>query len=89
LADGKETGKTITLNESNNWTHTWTDLAEKAKGKTIDYTVKELTEVKGYEVSINNQDMGDLNITNTYKPESTKVSGEKVWKDHDNQDGKR
>ncbi|PNZ73366.1 Cna B-type domain-containing protein, partial [Mammaliicoccus stepanovicii] len=32
LADGKETGKTITLNESNNWTHTWTDLAEKAKG---------------------------------------------------------
>ncbi|PNZ72272.1 Cna B-type domain-containing protein, partial [Mammaliicoccus stepanovicii] len=32
---------------------------------------------------------GDLNITNTYKPESTKVSGEKVWKDHDNQDGKR
>ena len=29
--DGKATGKTATLNESNNWTHTWTGLDEKQK----------------------------------------------------------
>ncbi|MGT2341188.1 Cna B-type domain-containing protein [Staphylococcus aureus] len=31
--DGKATGKTATLNESNNWTHTWAGLDEKAKGQ--------------------------------------------------------
>ena len=32
--DGKATGKTATLNESNNWTHTWAGLDEKAKRST-------------------------------------------------------
>nr|WP_069725094.1 Cna B-type domain-containing protein [Staphylococcus aureus] len=52
--DGKATGKTAILNESNNWTHTWTGLDEKAKGQQVKYTVDELTKV---------------NVTNKYTPE--------------------
>lgn len=89
LANGEPTGKTATLNVDNDWTHTWQDLDEKAKGKDIQYTVKETTKVKDYTTSINNDNIGNLIITNAYTPETTKVEGEKVWKDHDNQDGKR
>lgn len=89
LANGEPTGKTATLDVDNDWTHTWQDLDEKAKGKDIQYTVKETTNVKDYDTSINNDNIGNLIITNAYTPETTKVEGEKVWKDHDNQDGKR
>ncbi|MEN0511350.1 Cna B-type domain-containing protein [Staphylococcus aureus] len=87
--DGKATGKTATLNESNNWTHTWTGLDEKAKGQQVKYTVEELTKVKGYTTHVDNNDMGNLIVTNKYTPETTSISGEKVWDDKDNQDGKR
>lgn len=89
LANGEPTGKTATLDVDNDWTHTWQDLDEKAKGKDIQYTVKETTKVKDYDTTINNDNIGNLIITNAYTPETTKVEGEKVWKDHDNQDGKR
>ncbi|WP_415409282.1 Cna B-type domain-containing protein [Staphylococcus agnetis] len=89
LANGEPTGKTATLDIDNDWTHTWQDLDEKAKGKVIQYTVKETTKVKDYDTTINNDNIGNLIITNAYTPETTKVEGEKVWKDHDNQDGKR
>ncbi|PTH61696.1 collagen-binding protein [Staphylococcus agnetis] len=89
LANGEPTGKTATLDIDNDWTHTWQDLDEKAKGKDIQYTVKETTKVKDYDTTINNDNIGNLIITNAYTPETTKVEGEKVWKDHDNQDGKR
>ncbi|HHX0181085.1 TPA: Cna B-type domain-containing protein, partial [Staphylococcus aureus] len=67
--DGKATGKTATLNESNNWTHTWTGLDEKAKGQQVKYTVEELTKVKGYTTHVDNNDMGNLIVTNKYTPE--------------------
>ncbi|WP_289780804.1 Cna B-type domain-containing protein [Staphylococcus agnetis] len=89
LANGEPTGKTATLDIDNDWTHTWQDLDEKAKGKDIQYTVKETTKLKDYDTTINNDNIGNLIITNAYTPETTKVEGEKVWKDHDNQDGKR
>ncbi|HDK4418441.1 TPA: Cna B-type domain-containing protein, partial [Staphylococcus aureus] len=76
-------------NESNNWTHTWTGLDEKAKGQQVKYTVEELTKVKGYTTHVDNNDMGNLIVTNKYTPETTSISGEKVWDDKDNQDGKR
>ncbi len=31
--------------------------------------------------------MGNLIVTNKYTPETTSISGEKVWDDKDNQDG--
>ncbi|HDF3357632.1 TPA: Cna B-type domain-containing protein, partial [Staphylococcus aureus] len=64
--DGKATGKTATLNESNNWTHTWAGLDEKAKGQQVKYTVEELTKVKGYTTHVDNNDMGNLIVTNKY-----------------------
>ncbi|HDK9088616.1 TPA: Cna B-type domain-containing protein, partial [Staphylococcus aureus USA200-NRS383] len=67
--DGKATVKTATLNESNNWTHTWTGLDEKAKGQQVKYTVEELTKVKGYTTHVDNNDMGNLIVTNKYTPE--------------------
>ena len=67
--DGKATGKTATLNESNNWTHTWAGLDEKAKGQQVKYTVEELTKVKGYTTHVDNNDMGNLIVTNKYTPE--------------------
>ncbi len=73
LANGEKvktaTGKTATLNESNNWTHTWTGLDEKAKGQQVKYTVEELTKVKGYTTHVDNNDMGNLIVTNKYTPE--------------------
>ncbi|WP_105995138.1 Cna B-type domain-containing protein [Staphylococcus agnetis] len=89
LANGEPTGKTATLDIDNDWTHTWQNLDEKAKGKDIQYTVKETTKVKDYDTTINNDNIGNLIITNAYTPETTKVEGEKVWKDYDNQDSKR
>ncbi|WP_188350589.1 Cna B-type domain-containing protein, partial [Mammaliicoccus stepanovicii] len=59
------TGKTITLNESNNWTHTWTDLAEKAKGKTISYSVRENNKKQNYKVTVNDRNIGNMMIINT------------------------
>nr|WP_069724761.1 Cna B-type domain-containing protein [Staphylococcus aureus] len=67
--DGKATGKTAILNESNNWTHTWTGLDEKAKGQQVKYTVDELTKVNGYTTHVDNNDMGNLIVTNKYTPE--------------------
>ncbi|HEC2181541.1 TPA: Cna B-type domain-containing protein, partial [Staphylococcus delphini] len=88
-ADGKATGQKATLRASNNWTHTWTKLAEKRNGQAVDYTVKELTDVAGYQTTADHRDIGNLIITNAYTPEKTKVEGVKVWDDKDNQDGKR
>ncbi|MGX4686253.1 Cna B-type domain-containing protein [Vagococcus sp. JNUCC 83] len=88
-ADGKESGKPVGLNEANNWSHTWENLAEKSNGKAIVYTVKEVSKVPGYTTTINDSDLGNVVITNTHTPELTQVSGEKHWDDANNQDGKR
>ncbi|MGT2341187.1 Cna B-type domain-containing protein [Staphylococcus aureus] len=61
---------------------------KKQKVNKVKYTVEELTKVKGYTTHVDNNDMG-LIVTNKYTPETTSISGEKVWDDKDNQDGKR
>ncbi|HHZ9484243.1 TPA: Cna B-type domain-containing protein, partial [Staphylococcus aureus] len=71
---------------------TWSNLPENDKnGKTIKYLVKEVNAQgedatpEGYTKKENG-----LVVTNTEKPiEKTSISGEKVWDDKDNQDGKR
>jgi len=78
MADGKETGEEVILNEVNSWTYTWDELPEKAAGKTIDYQVKEVGEVKGYTTSYSED---TFIITNSHAPEKTKVDVEKEWKD--------
>src|SRR5699024_5186292 len=74
----------------NDWTHTWTKLAvNEPVGNEIEYTVKELNAHEDYEVDIDDENLGNVIITNSYTPELTEVSGEKIWDDADNQDGVR
>ena len=82
LADGNVyDSKTVTA--TTNWTYIFDNLPVYANGQKVTYTVSE-DEVAGYETAIDG-----FNITNSYTPETTSVSGQKVWNDANNQDGKR
>jgi len=87
--DDKKVGEEVELNEGNAWTHTWTKLPKKAKGKDIKYEVKEVTKVDGYTTEIDNSNIGNIRILNSHTPETTKIKGKKTWNDGDNQDGNR
>ena len=88
LADGVDTGKTITLSDSNSWTDTFSGLDKyKADGTAIVYTVKE-EDIANYTVAITGDVTSGFTITNT-NTEKVSVSGTKTWNDNNNQDGKR
>lgn len=83
-ADGEEHGDPVTLSAENDWTHTWTGLAvNTTPGQAIEYTVDELNVHEDYTVSINDEDLGNVIITNSHTPEVTEVSITKEWKDDD------
>ena len=67
LADGVDTGKTLVLNASNDWTGSFTDLDEKHNGKAIVYTVEE-EEVSGYTVTITGNQTKGFTVTNVHTP---------------------
>ncbi|HCW2669464.1 TPA: Cna B-type domain-containing protein, partial [Enterococcus faecalis] len=56
------------LSDGNQWSYTWVDLAEKAKGETIRYTVKEVSDVPGYTSEVEDSNLGNVTITNTHTP---------------------
>ena len=89
LADGVDTGKTLTLNEANHWTGTFTNLFKYDQTDTheITYTVKE-DAVPNYDSATTGDAAGGFTITNT-NTEKVSVPVEKKWDDGDNQDGKR
>lgn len=65
LADGKDTGKTLTLSEKNGWSGSFGGLDVKSDGKVIAYTVTE-DAVSGYSVSIEKGSDGySFTVTNT------------------------
>ena len=88
LADGKKVDE-VTLNEQNNWKHTFTNLNKyKDDGKTeIKYTVEE-EKINGYDTEIKENSKNDFTITNKNN-EKVKIPVEKKWEDNNNQDGKR
>ena len=88
-ADGSKQGEEITLNAGNQWSYTWSGLNEMKSGQKISYTVKEAGKVTGYDTVISGEAKTGYVITNSHTPELTKISGEKIWDDGDNQDGKR
>ena len=88
LANGKDTGKTLVLSAANGWAGSFTDLDVYANGEKIAYTVEEV-EVAKYETAIVGSAENGFVITNSYTPEKTQVSVQKVWNDANNQDGKR
>jgi len=89
LADGQDTGKTVTLSVDNNWTQSITGLDEKKGGKAIKYTWAEENVPEGYELTGNTADGTVTTLTNKHVPEVTAITGTKTWNDNDNQDGKR
>ena len=86
-SDPVETGKTTTATAAGGWTWSFTDLDEYEGGKLITYSVTE-DEVESYETDIDNEN-GYVTITNSYKPETTSVSGKKTWADGENRDNTR
>ena len=76
----------VILNESNNWTYTWTNLPKYKDGKEIKYSMQEETMPKGYEVTYSED---TFTITNTHISENTEKTVTKIWEDANNQDGIR
>ena len=70
-------------------TYTWQGLALNEEGEAIEYSVEELNVPEEYEAAYNNEDRGNIIISNSYSTQVTEISGTKTWNDADNQDGKR
>ena len=88
-AGDQEVGEKVVLSTDNKWTHTFTKLPEKANGEIIHYSVKEVVVPKGYTVTEERQEKGDIVLTNTHTPSSVEIPVMKIWADNDNQDGLR
>ena len=65
-ADGKAVGTAVTLNAANQWKHTFSNLAKKANGKEIAYTVKEVAVPTGYTDKVEIGNDGNFTVTNTH-----------------------
>lgn len=70
-ANGEKKGEPVELNAGSNWTYTWNNLPQKADGKDIEYTVKEINTPSGYVMSVNDKDHGNIIITNSHTPKAT------------------
>ena len=88
LADGKDTGKILTLNEDNEWKGTFTELDKNKAGTEIVYTVQE-DEVKCYTPEISGDIEKGFLVTNTHIPAKVTIQGTKTWDDSNNSKGKR
>src|SRR5699024_4686725 len=82
LANGDEVDSR-TVTEAENWEYSFTELPVFESGSEIDYTIEELS-VEEYDTEVDG-----FNITNSYTPKTTEVTGTKTWDDKDNQDGNR
>ena len=81
---------TLTSGDDKVWqdaelTHTWEDLPKYENGSEITYTVKEVGETNGKIAGKNGKkytvEYDVMNITNSYEPEKTSISGRKTWVD--------
>lgn len=82
-------GKKLTLTakdktDANTWVALFTNLPQYEAGKEITYSIDEVDVPAGYKASVTGQV-----VTNTHDVETVVLSGTKVWKDNNNQDGKR
>ena len=84
MANGDVVNAQPTWTKSGNeWTYVYVGLPKYAAGSLIDYTIDEVT-VDGYASEVTG-----LNITNTYTPEVTTISGTKTWLDNNDATGIR
>ena len=89
LADGKDCGEAVTLNDANSWKHTWKKLPVNREGKEITYTIKEVEVPERYESVITGNVTKGYVITNKHEVEKFDLPVRKAWYDNDNQDGIR
>ncbi|MCQ5092324.1 Cna B-type domain-containing protein, partial [Slackia exigua] len=93
LADGKDAGKELKLNEGNGWKGSFDGLPKyNADGSEIAYSVTE-AEVSGvdsskYGTAVEGDAASGFTITNTNK-ETVDISGTKSWEDDSDRDGVR
>ena len=87
MANGKETGDTVTLNEKNQWTETKKDLPKYKDGKEIDYTWAE-SPVKGY-TQQSYRNGAKTTLINSLTVETVTVTVHKDWVDGNDLDGSR
>lgn len=86
LRDG-ETYRQTTISEGQDgdWSYSFSTVPKyDSSGKAYTYSVQELNVPEGYSSEVNGTD-----ITNHYPARTTEISGQKIWRDQDNQDGKR
>ena len=102
LANGAETGKTLTLDEENDWSDDFTDLSSTTttNGSPITFSVREVTDdvITGtdgegtYANSVSGTAEEGFVVTNTHTPTRTDVVdvvGQKTWNDDNNSHEKR
>ncbi|MCF2707337.1 Cna B-type domain-containing protein [Arcanobacterium haemolyticum] len=101
LADGKDAGKAVLLNDGNQWKGTFSDLDKYAAGKEISYTVEEAGVTDGkftatkdgrsgiYSVAVSGDAASGFVVTNSHTPETVSVPVSKVWVDNDDAKGLR
>ena len=65
FANGKAEGKPVTLDASNGWAASWTELNKYKNGKTIRYTVEEVSVPAGYTAKVSGNAADGFVITNS------------------------
>lgn len=81
--DETYTGEEVTLNAANLWSYTFNNLPISSEdGNTYTYSVLEITQLEGFEVSYENSN-GTVTITNKKLPATVDIPVEKIWKDVD------
>ena len=93
LANGEKAEETTVSATPENpeeeaWTFTFEDMPKNQNGEPIAYTVSEVP-VPGYQATVNGDMENGFTITNAHIPDTVSVSGEKIWNDANDQDGKR
>ena len=88
-ANGTALGDPVALNEGNGWKYSWTELAKKADGVDIEYTVEEVNVPEGYGATTAADGTNSFVITNKHDIGTTEISVAKVWEDANDQDGIR
>lgn len=76
LANGVKVDSQIVSSDTN-WTYHFENKPLRAKGYTINYTVSEAKVLNYTPIYSNN----NRDVTNTYTPEMTSLSGRKIWDD--------
>ncbi len=88
--NGESTGETLTLDESNYWYGSFTDLDVYTDGELNAYTIEEVDVADGYEVEVTHLDETTTYlVTNSHASETTEIAGTKIWEDDGDKDGVR